>query len=354
MVSADRVQVILGGAINSALKSAERFGADLHFESDSKHFYDKNINTSGEEGDTDVDIVALFAGAHTSEMFEGLKEKMNVLSWPELRSDCKMWLQIKESEKREAFTTRNVEVGAQKWHFSIESARTDIDDILRIRDNVIAQYHSLLESRGKEKKEDDATVHLTRKYEKQLCQIESVLKTMKVSVDQGDDTRFDYIFTNAPNNEHNQAKFEANLKDGSVVIDGKYDVDIKIATESAIDQTESNESAKALLSQFSSKVIVVGGDACVSPNPMAAYGATLASEFAGMIVQLAIGHGHLNAILQELEENLYQNIYPDWVDEIQELKSMLTKYYGARAQAENYFQWVQTLICNLYSLPPMT
>ena len=118
-VSADRVQVILGGAINSALQSAERFGADLHFESDSKCFYNQDAHNSCEEIDANVDIVALFAGAHTSEMFEGLKEEMNVLSWPELKSDCKMWLQIKESEKKKAFTTRNVEVGAEKVSDSI-------------------------------------------------------------------------------------------------------------------------------------------------------------------------------------------------------------------------------------------
>ena len=114
VVSADRVQVILGGAISSALDSAERFGANLCFESDSKHYYKEETQLSDGEEETDVDIVALFAGAHTSELFDGLKEEMNIQSWPELRSDCKMWLQIKESEKNEAFTTRHVEVGAEK------------------------------------------------------------------------------------------------------------------------------------------------------------------------------------------------------------------------------------------------
>ena len=114
VVSADRVQVILGGAISSALDSAERFGANLCFDSDSKYYYKEDAQVSEDEEDQDVDIVALFAGAHTSELFDGLKEEMNIHSWPELRSDCKMWLQIKESEKMEAFTTRHVEVGAEK------------------------------------------------------------------------------------------------------------------------------------------------------------------------------------------------------------------------------------------------
>ena len=218
---------------------------------------------------------------------------------------------------------------------------------------MIAHSHKLLETECKEGKEDDTTEIHTKKYEKQLSQIESVLRTMKDSVDQGLETRFDYIFTNAPDNEHNRAKFGVHLKDGYVVSDGMYSVDIKIATESVIDQSDSNQNAKTLLSKFSTKVIVAGGDACVPPNPMAAYGATLASEFADMLVQLAIGQGHLNAILMELDGSMYQDVDHNWANDVRELKSMLTKYYGTRAQAENYFQWVQTLICNLYSLPPM-
>jgi hypothetical protein len=42
----------------------------------------------------------------------------------------------------------------------------------------------------------------------------------------------------------------------------------------------------------------------------------------------------------------------EWVQEIQEVKMLLSDYYNARGRAENYFQFVQTLICNLYSLPP--
>ena len=217
----------------------------------------------------------------------------------------------------------------------------------------MGQYKLHLKRVGKEVKEDDATISLTQKYEQQLRQLDSVLTAVKDSVEQGHEKRFDYIFTNAPDNEHNRAKFDADMDDGNVVIDGKYNVDIKIATESVIDHTRRSEIAKGLLCKFSSSIIVAGGDACVPPNPMAAYGATLATEFADMLVQLAVSYGHINAILTELQGSEHQNLDQEWLNDVKDLKSMFTKYYNARAQAENYFQWVQTLICNLYSLPPM-
>ena len=106
----------------------------------------------------------------------------------------------------------------------------------------------------------------------------------------------------------------------------------------------------------------MGGDACVPPNPMAAYGATLACEFAEMVVELAVSHGHCNSILSELENvkssavdtdtDDRQNVCKEWKVKVKELKILFTQYYDARGRAENYFQWMQTLICNLYSLPP--
>jgi predicted component of type VI protein secretion system len=41
----------------------------------------------------------------------------------------------------------------------------------------------------------------------------------------------------------------------------------------------------------------------------------------------------------------------DWVQQVEKLKDLLAVHYEARALSENYFQFVQTLICNLYSLP---
>ena len=87
---------------------------------------------------------------------------------------------------------------------------------------------------------------------------------------------------------------------------------------------------------------------------MAAYGATLACEFAAMVVQLATAHGHINAILKGME-GIGQNaesVDPDWQEQLEELKILFNQFYDARGRSENYFQWMQTLICNLYSLPP--
>ena len=102
-------------------------------------------------------------------------------------------------------------------------------------------------------------------------------------------------------------------------------------------------------------MIVTGGDACVQPNPMAAYGATLACEFAGMLVQLAVAHGHLNAIIDGLKiaDVGEDRCNPEWSASLEELKGLFNEFYDARGRSENYFQWMQTLLCNLYSLPPM-
>ena len=73
-----------------------------------------------------------------------------------------------------------------------------------------------------------------------------------------------------------------------------------------------------------------------------------------MVVQLAVSHGHLNMIVSDLEEyNKVGLANTEWIDEVNSVKELLAAYYDARSRSENYFQWVQTLICNLYSLPPM-
>jgi hypothetical protein len=92
-----------------------------------------------------------------------------------------------------------------------------------------------------------------------------------------------------------------------------------------------------------------------------------ACEAAGSFVRLAVAIGHLNAILagneimaqvmlidkEEVTKNVQELDYDsEWIKtELNEMKSLFTRYYQARSRSENYFQWVQTLICNMYSLP---
>jgi tagatose-1,6-bisphosphate aldolase non-catalytic subunit AgaZ/GatZ len=79
-------------------------------------------------------------------------------------------------------------------------------------------------------------------------------------------------------------------------LEGGYTVDVKFASNSVVNK------CKDLKSKFATDLIVMGGDACVPPNPQAAYGATLACESAQMVVQLAVAYGHLNSIIQDLDE----------------------------------------------------
>jgi len=350
VLTSDRVQIILGSAIDSALASAERYGADLRFGSELDSFYNSSSssNSTPEEKEQEkVDIVALFTGAHTSEIFEGLKDQMKIHQWPDLSSSCKMWLQIKPSEKRHAYTARDVEVGAENWHFAIESARKTIIDVKRIRDSLMTQY-KLAKKRASISVDDDGqNVSVVEKeYTYKLEKIDALILEIETAQNKDKEARFDYIFANAPDNEHNRSKIDAAKNDGNVVIEGNYQVDIKIASRSAISAQET----KKLCDQFSSNLVVMGGDACVPPNPMAAYGATLACEFAEMLVQLAVAHGHLNTIEKELVNA--DGADDSWGSQVKELKALFTKYYDTRGRAENYFQWMQTLICNLYSLPP--
>ena len=168
-------------------------------------------------------------------------------------------------------------------------------------------------------------------------------------------SRYDYEFTNAPDNAHNRAKRDATGQDGTVVLDGGYKVDIKIAGRCIVggcDANSSTDKSEELLRRFGTNLIVTGGDACVPPNPLAAYGATLACVSADMLVQLAVAHGHLNAVLQGIQGVQLHGEDNEWLGECDELKDLFSEYYNVRSRSENYFQWIQTLICNLYSIPP--
>lgn len=347
VMTSDRVQIVLGSAIDAALSSAERYGAQLYFNCNPNSFYksnQENHKSDDKSENENVDIVALFTGAHTSEMFEGLKDLLGYFEWPNISSKCKMWLQIKPSRKKCAFTSRDIEVGAENWHFAIESARNTIDDVNRIRDALISQYQL-------NKKRTNISLFDDNECKKKIEKIENLIETIEAHRIKDSGSRFDYIFANAPDNVHNRSKIEIAKNKGDLVIDGNYQVDVKIASNPVID-CKSSEKAKIMCDRFSSQVLVLGGDACVPPNPMAAYGATLACEFAEMLVQLAVSHGHLNSICNTFDDTV--DVFdPELINMFKELKGLFSKYYSIRGRAENYFQWMQTLICNLYSIPPL-
>jgi len=341
VVASDRVQIIIGSAIQSTIDSARRYGADLRFEHD--------IGTIVDGGDDDTnesDMVALFCGARTSSLLGGsLADEMNVLSWPDLDSTCKMWLQVRSSDKTDSYCTRGGVLGAEKWHYTIESAREDVSDLERIRGTQESTYRYNLS-----RLETGADIGMTKddldaQYKHQREKLESVMKEVKER-----NIRFDYIFTNAPLNEHNLAKRTAVKED--VVLDGGYTCEVKIAQNTTFRTGD-------LLDKLKTKLVVCGGDACVPPNPLAAYGATLACEAAGSFVQLAVAHGHLNNILSDMSKGEVRDMASKaFIEEantgVEKLKSLFIDYYDAHSRSENYFQWVQTLICNLYSLPPFS
>ena len=364
IVTSDRVQIILGSAITAAQASAKSYGATLNFGAQTEDFYNSTTSAAEttsekESGQDKADIVALFAGAHTTEIFPGLKEEASVFEWPELSSQCKMWLRIKESDKEDSFCQRGGEVGAEHWHYTIESARDTIEDVERVMNSLTNQYQRRIKklSNGSDPTDDDDDEKMTeerlavdKKYAQQKGQLESVLTAMK----ENKGKRFDYIFTNAPINEHNLAKRDKAGADGTIVLDGEYTVEPKMAPNAVVNG--STEIGKKLMDSFNTELVVMGGDACVPPNPQAAYGATLACEAADMLVRLAISHGHLNSIVHGLESvstEQQQLLDVSLLEDIQQLKDLYAKYFDARSCAENYFQFVQTLICNLYSLPPM-
>jgi len=77
-----------------------------------------------------------------------------------------------------------------------------------------------------------------------------------------------------------------------------------------------------------------------------------------MFVNLAVSHAHLNAIRKNLEDLSVDDVLrasnstAHWIKLLEELKALFVKYYDARGRTEFFFKFVQTLICNLYSLPP--
>lgn len=332
VMTSDRVQIILGNAIEHSIASAKRYGANLKF----------GVNDALNDITSDsCDIVALFAGAHTSEVFPEIKEEMKMLSWDDINSDCKMWLRIKESDKENFFCARNGEVGAEHWHYTIESARNTVSDIERVR-NVLQSQYSRAMSKLEGSEDDSQKTQVKEKLEGQLAQLQKVQTMIEEGKTPGG--RFDYIFTNAPTNEHNLAKRDTVAGDGSIVLEGGYTVEVKIASNAKF-------TSKPVREKFQSELVICGGDACVPPNPQAAYGATLACESADMVVQLAIATGHLNSILADMKE-MASFVNDEWVQQVVDLKGLLAEYFNVRGRAENYFQFVQTLICNLYSLPP--
>ena len=327
-VVSDRVQIILGNAIEQSLASAKRYGATLKFGvQDASEAIDKS------------DIVALFTGAHTAMLFPEVGPEMGIMEWEDIQSDCKMWLQIKESEKNDFFCVRGGEVGAEHWHYTIESARDSISDIIRVRHCLDSQLKVALSSCRDNQMEQE---RIKARFELQMKQLDKVQK----SLDEGctPSGRFDYIFTNAPANDHNLTKRSESAKDGSIVLEGGYNVEVKMASNCMF-------ATEPVLDKFKADLVVCGGDACVPPNPQAAYGATLACETAEMVVQLAVAIGHLNSILEDMK-TMSDFVNDKWVKEIQLVKVLFSDYYSSRGRAENYFQFVQTLICNLYSLPP--
>lgn len=330
MVSSDRVQIILGHAIEQALASAKRYGARLKF----------GVEDVISEIQDGCDIVALFTGAHTAEIFPEIKPEMNLMSWDDISSDCKMWLRIKPSDKTDFYCTRRGEIGAENWDYTIESARHSIDDIVRVRNCLKCQHAERM--RRAENADESKKQSLIKKFHAQLKQLSDVQTAIEEGQTPGD--RFDYIFTNAPTNDHNISKREEAAKDGSIVLEGSYRVDVKIAENAKFTSVEVTD-------KFNADYVVCGGDACVPPNPQAAYGATLACDSANLVVQLAFAVGHINCILEDMVK-MKEFVSDEWIQEVMDLKDMLSDHFNACLRAENYFQFIQTLICNLYALPP--
>lgn len=152
VVTSDRAQMILGDAIDTALSSAERYGAELHFGAKMEDIFSEK--TEVVENISSSDIVALFSGAHTSQIFPHLDEELGTLSWPEFSSSCQIWLRIKNSVKKEDNCTRGGGIGAENWHYFIESARDTVQDVYRVRDNLVSQ-HDCAQTGGKGTASDD-------------------------------------------------------------------------------------------------------------------------------------------------------------------------------------------------------
>jgi len=290
----DRVQIIIGDAIRVALESAKKYSAKIHFD---------ETHTLKEYLSSNPDIVALFCGANTARIFD-LEEKMGVEVWKKLFSDCIMWLQIRPT-KKDVFLFLGGEIGAEKFNFFVKSVREGTTDLDRIRLNLEKSIASNSENKPK----------LEQQLSK-LCEITTQVRK---------GSRFEYIFSTAPNNQHNRDKRKR--VGGDLLLEGKYSVEVKMAANSVV----SSPGART--------IVVTGGDATVPPNPLSAYGATLACYFAEMLVNLSVSVGHLNMMAETNE------------GDIAKLKRQLVERYDSHGRAENYIQFIQTLISNLYSLP---
>jgi len=123
VVTSDRTQVILGEAIETFYRSAERYGATLKFDSTIEDYYYEETNSHlSPKFNDDSDIIGIFAGVHTADLFPQLKTSLNIIEWPDLESNCITWLRLDESQHTEAYCTRGGEIGAEKWHFEIFSS----------------------------------------------------------------------------------------------------------------------------------------------------------------------------------------------------------------------------------------
>jgi hypothetical protein len=120
-------------AINIFYDSAERYGATLKFDCTMDDYYyhssEDHVNegtppnlSNGVSENDHADIVGLFTGVQTVNMFPLLKPLLHVFEWPHLESICITWLRISESQHSEAYCTRSGEIGAEKWHFQIFSS----------------------------------------------------------------------------------------------------------------------------------------------------------------------------------------------------------------------------------------
>jgi hypothetical protein len=335
----DRVQIVIGHAIETAIGSARRYGARLRI----------GGTEGGEIGPSDVadscdyDLCVVFCGARTSSLFPTLD--LQIHSWPRLESTCKMWLQLQPNidsrsggeddtdDEAANSCTRHGEIGAENWDFTISSTRRSEEDLERLLYNLDSQHSH----------KTNPSEEVTAKYRDQRRRVEAVLEQLQNKRIRS----YQYTFTNAPSNDHNLSKLVA--VSNNIAIDGGYSVPVQIATRSSFGRDE-HPSETAACDAFRSQMVVCGGDATVPPNPLAAYGATLACEAAYSSVQLAVAIGHLNAILYCFDDR--NGEHAQWCRQVVELRNLFRVHYEARSRAENYFQFIQTLLCNLYSLPP--
>jgi len=318
----NRCTTILGGTVGIGINSAKRFGADIKFET--------NYMECEKEK---PDLVALYAGAHTSKVF-GIEEEMGMLTWDSVNSDCHIWVEMTESEHTTPYTAKKAEVGAEKWDYIITSARDNTGDIDRTAGN-LQRLHKKKLATLPEGPERDAAI---AKFDKYMAHLDEI----KGAVEEGSTARYDYVFGSAPVNDYNQVKIDNLARKGDVVVDGVYVVQPTLAQQTAWTKGD-------LLKKFNAEHVIVGGDGVVAPNPMAARGATCACDNAQSLVQLATGLGHLNVMLRDMK---YHDVDAEWVKELEELKELLPLYFDAVSCSENFFQWTQTVICNLFSIPP--